>query len=220
MKILGINSSPRRTSNTVRLLSAVLEGAADSGCETEGISLSEYEILWCRGCETCYRTGSCVITDDLPEILGKILDADGIVLASPNYINNVNARMKALLDRMADMIHCQRLLGKFCAAVSTAGGSGSGEVAAYLNQSMFLMGADVAGAASVNLSDGKEAFEGAVKESYALGQNLADLVRRGIPCPEQAAGHAEMLDRMKALISMHAGDWEYQYDYFTAKKWV
>lgn len=220
MQILGINSSPRRKSNTARLLTAVIEGAEDRGCNSAEISLSDYEIRFCHGCEACYRTGSCVQTDDFSDILEMIIESDAIILGSPNYINNVNAPMKALLDRMGDIIHCQRLLGRFCGAVSTAGGSGASDVASYLNQAMFLMGADVVGQVSANMADGEEAFVKAVGEGYDLGQRLAELVKKKEPLADQQAGHREIREHMRALICSRAADWGYEYGYFETKKWL
>ena len=51
-----------------------------------------------------------------------MMDADGIVLGSPNYINQVTAQLKTVLDRMADSIHCQSFAGKYGCGVCTAGG--------------------------------------------------------------------------------------------------
>ncbi len=220
MEVLGINSSPRKRGNTARLMAAVLKGAEDGGCEVTDITLSDYEIRFCLGCEACYRTGSCVQSDDYADILEMILSSDGIVLASPNYINNVTARMKALFDRMGDCVHCQRMSGKYGAAVSTAGGSGAGDVAGYLNHTLSLMGADVVGAASVNLSEGPDAFNLAIKESHNLGMALAETIVTGRVFPDQKAGHEEMMNRMRELVSLRSDDWAYEYAYFRAKKWL
>jgi multimeric flavodoxin WrbA len=220
MQVLGISSSPREKSNTVRLLSAVLDGAREGGCSTTLLSLNNYDIKYCRGCEVCYRTGSCVQKDDYLNLLELILDADGIVMSSPNYINNVTARMKAFLDRMGDVVHCQRLLGKYGAAVSTAGGSGAVEVADYLNNTMYLMGADVVGSVTVCMADGEDVFAFAMDHGYNVGLNLADAIKKGQPIASQQAGHAEMLERMKALILSRAEDWGYERGYFHTKKWL
>nr|MBP9009407.1 flavodoxin family protein [Methanospirillum sp.] len=179
-----------------------------------------YEIEYCKACDTCYKTGSCVLMDEFPDIYEVILESDGIILSSPNYINNVTAKMKTLLDRMADTVHCQRLLGKYSAAVSTAGGSGAQEVADYLNQSLFIMGASVVGSVGVNLSDGEEMFQKGVDQSYQLGIQLADAILTKAEYPDQQQGHAAMLERMKQLVSFRREEWPYEYEYFTHKKWI
>jgi len=57
------------------------------------------------------------------EIFGKIMNADGVVLGAPNYINSVPAPMKALFERLSDAIHCQMLTGRFGCSVCTTGGA-------------------------------------------------------------------------------------------------
>ncbi len=220
MQVVGINSSPRKKSNTDLLLSTVLTGASDGGCETIHIDLYDYEIEYCKACDTCYKTGSCVLMDEFPDIHEVLLESDGIILSSPNYINNVTAKMKTLLDRMADTVHCQRLLGKYTAAVSTAGGSGAQEVADYLNQSLFIMGASVVGSVGVNLADGEEIFQKGMDQSYQLGVQLADAILTKAEYPDQKEGHAAMFERMKQLVSFRKEEWPYEYEYFVSKKWV
>ncbi len=220
MQVVGINSSPRKKSNTDLLLSTVLTGASDGGCETIHIDLYNYEIEYCKACDTCYKTGSCVLMDEFTDIYDVILESDGIVLSSPNYINNVTAKMKTFLDRMADTVHCQRLLGKYTAAVSTAGGSGAQEVADYLNQALFIMGASVVGSVGVNLADGEEMFQKGVDQAYQLGITLADAICTKADYPEQKEGHAAMFERMKQLVSFNKDNWPYEYQYYLEKKWL
>jgi len=220
MQVVGINSSPRKKSNTDLLLSTVLSGASDGGCETVHLDLYNFEIEYCTACDACYKTGSCVLMDEFSDVYEIILESDGIVMSSPNYINNVTAKMKTLLDRMADTVHCQRLLGKYSAAVSTAGGSGAQEVADYLNQSLFIMGASVVGSVGVNLAEGDEAFQKAVDTSYQLGVRIADAIVTKTEYPDQKEGHAAMFDRMKQLISFRKEDWPYEYEYYVNKKWL
>jgi multimeric flavodoxin WrbA len=126
MKVIGLNASPRgKSSNTLRLVNAVLAGAKDEGAKTELVDIYTLHIGYCTACGTCYATGECTLIDDFVEIFEKITNAEGIVLGAPNYIDSVPAPMKALFDRMADAIHCQMLTGKFGCSVCTAGGVAS-----------------------------------------------------------------------------------------------
>ena len=122
MRILGLNSSPNgKKSQTRRLVQAVLSGAAEKGAQTEYVDLRKLKIEYCIGCRKCFATGKCGFEDDYAPLFEKMLAADGMVWGSPNYSFCVNAPMKALIDRMADVIHCQYFDGKYCAAVCTAG---------------------------------------------------------------------------------------------------
>ena len=77
------------------------------------------------------------------------MNADGIILGAPNYIDSVPAPMKAFFDRMADAIHCQMLTGKFGCSVCTAGGAGEAEVVGYMNKVLTTLGATVVGGVGV-----------------------------------------------------------------------
>ena len=138
MKVIGVNASPRgKDSNTLRLVNAVLEGAKDEGADTEFIDLHTLRIEYCTACGTCYATGECTLLDDFSDLFDRIMNADGIILGAPNYIDSVPAPMKAFFDRMADAIHCQMLTGKFGCSVCTAGGAGEAEVVGYMNKGTY-----------------------------------------------------------------------------------
>jgi multimeric flavodoxin WrbA len=99
MKVIGICGSPRN-GNTEFMLRTVLDSAKKAGAETELILLREKDIHTCDGCDSCYGTGKgCHIQDDMQEIYKKIIGADTIVLASPNYFDNVSGIMKNFIDR-------------------------------------------------------------------------------------------------------------------------
>ena len=109
----------------MKLVEAVLDGAQTQGAEIELVDICALDINYCIGCQVCFAKGECVQADDLDELVGKMLSADGIVLGSPVYINSVTAQLKTVIDRMADAIHCQLFLGKYGCAVTTSGGSGT-----------------------------------------------------------------------------------------------
>lgn len=68
--------------------------------QTELILLREKNVQQCTGCDACYGTGKpCHINDDFAQIAEKLLKADLIVLATPNYFENVSGMMKTFIDR-------------------------------------------------------------------------------------------------------------------------
>jgi multimeric flavodoxin WrbA len=122
MKIVGIQSSPRgKHSNTLKLLNSALDGAAETGADIESIDIAKMNIKYCTACNSCQETGVCVIKDDYEIVLKKLLDADGIVLSSPNYITNVTAQLKTMFDRSPLVIHEQLFDGKYSLSLTTAG---------------------------------------------------------------------------------------------------
>lgn len=215
MKIIGLNGSPRgKMSQTLRLVTKVLEGAKESGADIEYIDLCRLEINFCNGCGTCYAKGECIHADDYPELLEKILSADGIVIGSPNYINNVTAQTKVVLDRMADVIHCQMLSGRYACSVSTAGGSGAEEIAACLNRSLQQMGATTVGLVGVNILGNPDAITNREKEAYELGTVLADAIINNEVYPDQEKMHRERAGYMKNLVFMNKDIWTHEYEFW------
>ena len=215
MNIIGLNGSPHgKSSQTLRLVTKVLEGAKDSGADIEYIDLCKLKINFCTGCGVCYAKGECINADDYQELLEKILFADGIVIGSPNYINNVTAQTKVVLDRMADVIHCQMLSGKYGCAVSTAGGSGAEEVAAYLNCSLQQMGATTVGLVGVNILGNQGAITNREKDAYELGSVLADAIINAEEYPEQEKLHRERAEYMKNLVLMNKDLWTHEYEFW------
>jgi carotenoid cleavage dioxygenase-like enzyme len=82
MKIVAVLGSPHGIDgNTGSLVNSLLEGARSAGAETEIFSLSELAVGHCTGCQTCVKTGKCVLIDDMPTITRALQEADGYVLA-------------------------------------------------------------------------------------------------------------------------------------------
>lgn len=99
-KVLIVSSSLRGGSNSDILAKECARGAKDAGHDVEYISLKGKDIKFCIGCFTCYSTGSCVIKDDVPEIMAKVKEAEVIVYATPIYYYEMCGQLKTLFDRL------------------------------------------------------------------------------------------------------------------------
>ena len=98
--ILILSGSPRRGGNSDILCDRFMEGARESGHRAEKVFLRDKNIGYCIGCEACHQNnGVCVQKDDMAEILGKMIAADVIVMATPVYFYTMDAQMKTLIDR-------------------------------------------------------------------------------------------------------------------------
>ncbi len=98
-RILCIGGSPRRQGNSERLLDALIRGVNNAGGLPEKLVVVDYAIAPCRGCNSCSKTGACVVQDRMHEIYPLIDSADAIVVSSPVYFATVPAVLKALYDR-------------------------------------------------------------------------------------------------------------------------
>jgi multimeric flavodoxin WrbA len=215
MKILGINGSPKKEkSQTRRLVMGVLEGARQSGAEVTFVDICGLDIKYCTGCGTCYATGECISDDDFAAILEKMLDADGIVWGSPNYINSVTAQVKTMFDRMADSIHCQSFAGKYGCSVSTAGGSMADEVADYMNSTMTNLGATSVGKVAILIGADPNAIVSGEKQAKELGRKLFEAIKTKWVDPVQEKQHAERREYFKRLVMYNKDLWKHEYDYW------
>jgi multimeric flavodoxin WrbA len=105
MKIIAINGSPRKDWNTATLLNKALEGAASQGAETELIHLYDLNYKGCISCFSCKLKdgksyGTCAVHDALTPILGRVEEADALILGSPIYLGAVTGEMRSFLERL------------------------------------------------------------------------------------------------------------------------
>lgn len=100
MKVIALNGSPRIQGNTCLLIEKVFENICKfDGIETEQIHLGSKKISPCTGCYGCIDAKKCIIEDDFQDIYQKMLESDGIILASPVYHSCITPYLKSVLDR-------------------------------------------------------------------------------------------------------------------------
>ncbi len=104
MKVIAISGSPRKGWNTETLLHKALEGAASEGAETELVHLYDEPLKGCLECYACKRKGNhtdglCAIRDNMRPILEKALNADAIVIGSPNFLGYPSGLTRAFIER-------------------------------------------------------------------------------------------------------------------------
>ncbi|MEI6167708.1 MAG: flavodoxin family protein [bacterium] len=217
MKILGICGSPRGTKSQTRaLLDALLAEAKTKGAQVEFVDLGKVRIGFCQACEACHKGPDCVLNDDCRPILRQMLEADGIVLASPVYLDHVTAQMKALLDRTSHFVHCLRLTGKYMAALTTSGGGGGEATMAFMKRYAVTVGAQFVGNvdARVPLKDADFA------SARELGSSIVAAISSKQSWPDQAQAIESQRIRFCNLISFHKDQWPYEYKYWQDKGWM
>jgi multimeric flavodoxin WrbA len=113
MNILILSGSPRKDGNTELLAEAFAKGAA-AHHHMEIVSVRDYTVNPCLGCNTCFKTnGICAQKDDMAIIYEKMSQADMIVIASPVYFYGISAQLKAVIDRfhnpIRDTFHIKKM---------------------------------------------------------------------------------------------------------------
>ena len=101
-RILVIVGSMRKHGNTEVLASEFERGARDGNNNVTVISVRDYNIIPCTGCNACRRRENkdCAINDDMQKMFPILKEADIIVIASPVYFYGISARLKAIIDRL------------------------------------------------------------------------------------------------------------------------
>jgi multimeric flavodoxin WrbA len=217
MRVISLLATPHGLKgNTAGLLEHVMDGARSAGAEIETIVLPGGTLGPCKACDVCHKKGVCPQKDDFESIKAKIFDADGLVLATPNYINHVSAQLKAFIDRCCGVVHTMSFRGKCGASVVTAGGGGEEPIAEYMNAFLVMTGITPVGsvwASMGGIMDGQ--FPDDIKETAAaLGKGLVESCQSRAEIPEAEEAKAEFKQRMEMLIQFRKDDWPYEYEYW------
>ena len=188
MKVVAFNGSARKDGNTAILIRHVFQELETEGIETELIQLSGSKIHGCIACMKCFENKDrrCSVKDDIiNNCIGKMLDADGIILGSPTYFANVSTEMKALIDRagMVSRANGDMLARKVGAAVVAVRRAGAIHVFNSINHFFFIGQMIVPGSSYWNLGMGRqkgevESDEEGIQTMKVLGINMAWLLKK------------------------------------------
>jgi multimeric flavodoxin WrbA len=198
LKVIGISASPRLNGNSDLLLRQALAGAESVGAQTEYLRLSDFKIAPCIECNSCYKTGRCVVKDDFHIISAKMLDADRLIFATPIFFMTVCAQAKALIDRCQCLWAHKYVLKKPLiiaagrdrrAMVIAVGGSKSKKMFDCIRLTMkyFFNVLDMNYAANLFVNKVEDPGQiknhpSAMEQAFALGQKL---VAPDFPLPEK-----------------------------------
>ncbi len=112
MKVLVLNGSPKKKSDTFRMTDAFLKGLNKAGeHEINIINVIDKKIAPCRGCFGCWQKmdGHCVTDDDQNDILDLYKAADVIIWSFPLYVYGMPSHLKAVLDRTIPLVKMKML---------------------------------------------------------------------------------------------------------------
>ena len=107
MKVLVLNGSPKKKSDTFRMTERFLQGLnRNKEHDINVVNVIEKNIAPCRGCFGCWAKmdGYCVIEDDQNEILDMYRSADLIIWSFPLYCYSMPSHLKAVLDRTIPLV--------------------------------------------------------------------------------------------------------------------
>ena len=106
VKAVAINGSPRREKgHTATVLSSLIEGMADAGCDVELFHASRLKIKPCDGEMHCWyvKPGECRIKDDMQLLYPVLREADILIFATPVYVP-LPGKMQIVINRLVPLI--------------------------------------------------------------------------------------------------------------------
>jgi multimeric flavodoxin WrbA len=103
MKVVAFSGSARKDGNTATLVRRVFAELEAEGIETELVQLYNKKFRGCIACLKCAETQDNTCSgqpdDGMNDCIAKMLEADGVILASPTYYANCTAAVQALMER-------------------------------------------------------------------------------------------------------------------------
>ncbi len=188
MKVVAFCGSAKKKGNTELLLETALKPLAEAGVETELVTLAGKEISGCKACYGCFKKKNqrCVFDKDvLNSCIGKMLEADAILLGSPTYFADVSTEIKALMDRagMVSRANGDMYKRKLGAAVVAVRRAGAMHAFDSMNHFFLIGQMIVVGSSYWNIGIGREKGEVAKDEEgmqtmEALGENIEWLLKK------------------------------------------
>ncbi|MGY5877251.1 MAG: NAD(P)H-dependent oxidoreductase [Candidatus Thorarchaeota archaeon] len=151
MKILAICGSARK-GNTYSVLNGIQETYPH--IDYEILMLKDANLELCRGCYVCVKRGGeyCPRKDDRDMIIEKMSAADGVIFASPVYVNTISSVMKHFMERLGYLSHRPPFRSKPAMVMAVCGGFGADEANQYMDDIFSSFGFDIVAALELRVA--------------------------------------------------------------------
>jgi multimeric flavodoxin WrbA len=191
--------------------------------EYEIVTLSDYTLKACRGCQLCFEKGEefCPLKDDRDVLMDKIMASDGVIFASPNYCGQVSGIMKTFLDRFAFVCHRPRYFGKVCTSIVTYSFARGDKIVEYLDIFAMTLGFNVVRGTCVSGLDPRTERDQRKVDRARVRQ--AQQFYAGLATPVYPAPSLLMLAvfrTFRSMIRQASDDSSRDYRYYTEKGWL
>lgn len=231
MKIVTMVSSCRKNGNTEGVINIFekellyLAEKVKIELEIERIHLSYSDIRICRGCRRCFDNSEekCPLKDDLLLVRDKIIQADGVLAASPVYVEDVNAIMKNWIDRMAFNCHRPGFAGKVAYVVTTSGAGATNHSLKTMMFAFMSWGMKIVGKRSfktgalMDAGDMEIRFGSKIKES---AQTLFNAIRNNSGDKPSLYSLIVFKVQQKYWRKAAGNQETYNYEYWYTKGWL
>ncbi len=188
MKVTAFSGSARKDGNTSILVKHALAELEKEGITTELVQLAGTKISGCTACYRCFsnKDRQCAIKNDpVNGYIGKILESDGIIIASPTYFADITPETKALIDRCGMVAKANGDMYRRKAGAAIVAVRRGGAIHAFdsINHFFFISQMIVPGSSYWNIGIGREIGEverddEGIKTMKTLGENMAWLLHK------------------------------------------
>ncbi|MBR6994347.1 MAG: flavodoxin family protein [Methanobrevibacter sp.] len=140
MRVFGICASPRNNT-TEYVLSQAIQKLVEDGFDTEIFTCMGKDIKPCMHCDYCLEHKECIINDDMQEVYEGLLNADGIILATPIQSGGISSNLAAIMDRTRalEAVDYNILRGKIGMSIAVGGDRTGGQDFAHLKNVTYFM---------------------------------------------------------------------------------
>src|SRR5580692_2524189 len=114
IRVVGICGSLRRNGLTKAALKIALAGAEEKGVTAELLDLRDYDLPFCTGGDADAIPGNAGVE----RLRREVLEANGVILATPNYHGTLSGVLKNALDLMS----MREFEGKVVGLIGVSGG--------------------------------------------------------------------------------------------------
>jgi multimeric flavodoxin WrbA len=183
LKVVAFSGSARKDGNTSMLLKHALKELEAEGISTELVQLAGKPIRGCIACYKCFdnKDKRCAVKGDIVnDCIGKMVDADGIILGSPTYFADASPEIMALVCRAGMVARANEHMFKRKVGAAVVAVRRAGAIHAFdsLNHFFLISQMIIPGSMYWNIGIGREIGEvekddEGVKTMRLLGQNMA-----------------------------------------------
>ena len=140
MKIFGICASPRENT-TSYVLNHALNILKDNNFDCDMFNTVGKSIKPCMHCDYCLENKKCIIEDDMDEVYNGLLNADGIILATPVQSGSISSNLSAIMDRTRalEAVDYNILRGEIGMSIAVGGDRTGGQDFAHLSNITYFM---------------------------------------------------------------------------------
>jgi len=151
--------------------------------------LNEVNLKPCLGCYVCVKLGEdkCPLKDDRKKIVKEMLDADGVLFASPVYTMQITSLMKNFFERVGYIDHRPCFYGKHAMLMAVCAGFGADNANEYMDGMCSIFGFSIASSVELKIATKSE------NEKAYTQKQTAEAFDRFIATIKDSEGHPPKL---------------------------